>query len=135
MTNYLKVDHENSRLIMDKTFAKNAAIVGSPEYNLLQSSRRDYPNYEVVRRTIKKNASMEHYKGLTYEYMETYIRNHTPMREVDQVLDEFFHKIEITKCHSTAYRYPTIKKWFLEQYPEVADFLKEETAKITTLSA
>ena len=135
MTNYLKVDHENSRLIMDKTFAKNAAIVGSPEYNLLQSSRRDYPNYEVVRRTIKKNTSMEHYKGLTYEYMETYIRNHTPMREVDQVLDEFFHKIEITKCHSTAYRYPTIKKWFLEQYPEVADFLKEETAKITTLSA
>ena len=135
MTNYLKVDHENSRLIMDKTFAKNAAIVGSPEYNLLQSSRRDYPNYEVVRRTIKKNASMEHYKGLTYEYMETYIRNHTPMREVDQVLDVFLHKIEITKCHSTAYRYPTIKKWFLEQYPEVADFLKEETAKITTLSA
>ena len=135
MTNYLKVDHENSRLIMDKTFAKNAAIVGSPEYNLLQSSRRDYPHYEVVRRTIKKNTSMEHYKGLTYEYMETYIRNHTPMREVDQVLDEFFHKIEITKCHSTAYRYPTIKKWFLEQYPEVADFLKEETAKITTLSA
>ena len=65
MTNYLKVDHANHRLIMDKTFAKNAAIVGSPEYNLLQSSRRDYPNYEVVRRTIKKNASMEHYKGLT----------------------------------------------------------------------
>ena len=43
MKNYLKVDVAESRLVMDRTFAKNCAIAGSAEYNLLQSARRDYP--------------------------------------------------------------------------------------------
>lgn len=42
MKNYLKVDIANARLVMDRTFAKNCAIAGSAEYNLLQSARKDY---------------------------------------------------------------------------------------------
>ena len=64
MKNYLKVDVANSRLVMDRTFAKNCAIAGSAEYNLLQSARKDYPNFTVEQRTIKRNANKECYKGL-----------------------------------------------------------------------
>lgn len=35
MTNYLRVDAVNRQLVMDKTFAKNAQIVGSAEYDSL----------------------------------------------------------------------------------------------------
>ena len=42
MTNFLRLDSENRRLIMDKTFAKNAQIVGSTEYDMLQRARSDY---------------------------------------------------------------------------------------------
>jgi len=66
MKNYLKVDVANSRLVMDRTFAKNCAIAGSAEYNLLQSARKDYPNFTVEQRTIKRNANKECYRGLTY---------------------------------------------------------------------
>ena len=57
MKNYLKVDIANSRLVMDRTFAKNCVIAGSAEYNLLQATRKDYPNFSVVQRTIKRNAN------------------------------------------------------------------------------
>ena len=30
MTNYAKIDHTNRRIVMDRTFAKNAEIVTTP---------------------------------------------------------------------------------------------------------
>ena len=76
MKNVLKVDSVNKRLVMDRSFAKEAEIVGSEAYILLQNARRDYPTYTVVRRQIKRNAAKECYRGLTYEYMESYIASH-----------------------------------------------------------
>ena len=122
MTNYAKIDHTNKRIIMDRTFAKNAEIIGSTEYNQLQAARKDYPTYTVVRREIKKNPNQERYNGLTYQFMEGYIMTHEPEDTVMDVLGEFYEKRLIASCHSKAYRYPTIKKWFLNKYTEIVRF-------------
>ena len=117
MKNYAKIDHANRTIVMDRTFAKNSEIVGSTEYAQLQACRKDYPTYTVIRKQIKRNAAKECYRGLTYEYMENYIASHA---------DAAAHRREydsmrlIAECHSV--RYPTIKKWFLATYPEVAQF-------------
>ena len=66
----LKVDQENGRIVMNRTFANLAANVFSEEYKILQGARQDYPTYVVVRRTIKKNPNRECYRGLTYDYMQ-----------------------------------------------------------------
>ena len=55
------------------------------------------------------------YRGLTYEYMERYIATHNV--DMMKVFDELRL---ISECHSV--RYPTIKNWFLETFPEVAQF-------------
>ncbi|MBR5640649.1 MAG: hypothetical protein IKW92_00775 [Firmicutes bacterium] len=120
MKNYLKINHEERTLIMDRTFAKNAEIVGSREYNLLQEARKDYPSYTPIRRTIKKKETQERYKGLTYEYMEWYINEFETKENLWKSLDELNEKIAISKCHSR--RYPVIKEWFLEKYPEVKKY-------------
>ena len=122
MKNYLKVDIAEARLVMDRTFAKNCAIAGSAEYNLLQSARRDYPNFSVVQRTINRNEKKECYRGLTYKYMKEYIASHEPEETVAAVQVELEEMILVSKCHSMGYRYPTIKAWFLEKYPEIAAF-------------
>ena len=122
MTNYVKVDMATRRIIMDRTFAKNAEIVGSAEYNQLQSCRKDYPDYKVVRRQIKKNVTQERYRGLTYAYMEEYIISHESQETVMQVLDELSNKRMIAACHSKGFGYPVVKKWFLNRYPEIVKF-------------
>ena len=115
MTNTLKINRNNNTIVMDRAFAKASEIVGSAEYNMLQTARRDYPTYNVVQRKIKRNPNKECYKGLTYEYMERYIISHCAEK-----LAEFKEMRLISECHSV--RYPKIKEWFLEEFPEVAKY-------------
>lgn len=122
MTNYLRVDKKNEQLVMDRAFEKNSNIVGSREYDLLQRAKQDYPSFVVVRKTIKKNSNKKTYSGLTYDYMRDYIASHETRENVIDVLNELEEMILISKCHSRAFRYPVIKKWFLSMYPEIVTF-------------
>ncbi len=122
MKNTLKINHEEREIIMDRTFAKFAENTRSEEYAHLQQVRKDYPTYTVTLRKIKKNPNKKSYEGLTYQYMEDYIATHETPENEKEVLAEFHDMIFISRCHSKAYRYPTIKKWFLNKYPEIVDF-------------
>ena len=138
MKNYIKVDTVNRMLVMDRTFAKNASIVGSREYEMLQQAKRDYADegYQVVTRKIKTNSNKKTYSGLTYEYMYDYILTHEPKETVAKVSAEFDEMILISQCHSKAFRYPVIKKWFLEKYPEIVEFgMPKEEPKIIPIAS
>ena len=118
MKNTLKLNHAARTIVMDKTFAKFAADTRSAEYAHLQQVRQDYPLYTVIQRQIRKNTKQEHYHGLTYAYMEDYIATHGGADD-RRTFDEM--KL-ISRCHSRAYRYPTIKAWFLDRFPEIKEF-------------
>ena len=135
MTNVLKVRHDERQLVMDRTFAKNAENCASEEYNLLQRVRNDYPTYTVITRQIKRNSSKKTYKGLTYEYMEVYIRSHGTPEEIEKNLHEYNEKVLISKCHGKGYRYPVIKSWFLDRFPEIAAFGASEAPQDTEEAA
>lgn len=131
MKNVLKLNHTNCTIVMDRTFAKRSENTRSEEYAHLQQVRQDYPTYTVVRRQIKTNPKKENYKGLTYEYMEDYILTHGSADEVRKNLAIYEEMLLVAECHSRSRRYPAIKSWFLEMYPEVVGFGKaEEKAKI-----
>lgn len=119
MVKGLKIDMINSMIIMNKTFAKKAAVFGSYEYKCLQEARRDYPEFKAITRQIRKNPNKECYKGLTYDYMRGYIMTHENMETKREVLNELEEMIMISKCHSSAFRYPIIKQWFLNRYPQI----------------
>lgn len=122
--NALFIDFENARIIMTRQFAQKCRNTQSDEYTHLQNVRRDYPKFAVITREIKKNPNKESYKGLTYQYMEDYIITHESDATRNAVLHEFNEKRLISECHSKAFRYPVIKQWFLNKYPEVANFGK-----------
>jgi len=117
MKNDLRIDFAKSHIVMSRNFEKCASIAGSEEYRRLQAVRQDYPTFSVVRREIKKAPSKETYAGLTYTYMENYIANHDNADEIKKAYDELRL---IGACHKVSY--PTIKKWFLETYPEIVEF-------------
>lgn len=117
MKNVLKIDHENCKIIMDRTFAKNQTNTSSKEFKQLLAVRREFPEYQIVTKTISKNPSKESYRGLTYEYMERYIQTQPKAKENMARYSELRF---LAECHSI--RYPTIKKWFLETFPEITMF-------------
>ena len=47
-----------------------------------------------------------------------------------EVVAEFDNMLLISQCHSKGYRYPTIKKWFLDKYPEISQFGMEVKAEV-----
>ena len=120
MKSALYVDFDKNAIIMTSTFAKKCRDTNSAEYARLQTVRRDYPNYHVVTRQIKRNTEMEHYKGLSYAYMEEYIRSHEEGKALITTLHEFSEMVCLSHCHSK--RYPVIKQWFLARYPEIAKY-------------
>ena len=54
--------------------------------------------------------------------MEDYILTHGTAEESERILNEFNEVRLIAECHSKAFRYPVIKKWFLGMYPEIVRF-------------
>lgn len=122
--NTLKIFHKESKIVMDRTFAKNAENTMSKEYAHLQQVRKDYPEYIVMVKTIKKNHNKNTYRGLTYEYMYDYIATHKELSQEkkEKLKSDLDAKIRISKCQALQYRYPVIKKWFIDKFPEIKKF-------------
>jgi len=130
MKNTLRVNHADRTIVMDRTFAKYAENTMSSEYAHLQQVRRDYPNYTVLQRQIKRNSTKKTYNGLTYEYMEDYIMTHGSAETIQKNLHDFHEMRLISECHGRAFRYPVIKSWFLEKYPEITKFGMVDEPKV-----
>ena len=116
----IRINREKYEVILTRKFAEKADDPRTEEFRLLQEVMATYPNITVKNHTIKKKPNKECYRGLTYKYMEEFIKKYEP--NADSVLEEFEELIFISEGHSKAYRYPTIKKWFLEKYPDFSTF-------------
>lgn len=116
----IKVNYAERKILLSSAFVKRAFIPGTDEYKALQSVRSDYPDFALVTRKFKTNTAQEHYRGLTYNFMRDYISTHEA--DAKPVLAELEEMIGISKAHSLHKRYPTIKAWFLERYPAIAEF-------------
>ena len=119
----ITINSKNATIELTKVFAKAASRYGSDEYKQLQAARADYPTYRVVVRKAAKSA--DRMKGLTIDYMLEYIdKNDKDFNEEMTVKTAF---LQITGRDENGNRivgdesasYGEIKKWFLEQYPEV----------------
>ena len=122
MKKTITINEKNRTIELEsKKFATAASRYGTTEYSELQAARRDYPNFKVVvKSTSKSNSS---FKGLTYEFMERYIK----LRGNEEIQKEFENQKEIGKCYKSATAYNEMKKWFLEKYPEVNNFGRSTT--------
>ena len=118
----LSIKYADNVIEMNTTFAKMMQNPLSDEYALLQKVKMENPGFRVQTRKINTNPKKDTYKGLTYEWMRNHIATHEPKNIVEQKLAEFDEMVYISKCHGKSLRYPTIKKWFLAQYPDVAKF-------------
>lgn len=110
-------------LLVSKTFAKAASRFDSEEYRELRAARNDFPGFKVV---IKQTAAKknDHFKGLTYEYMERYIAAHDDDAKstMKKFLDLRGVSDEAREALAESCSYTEIKNWFLSQYGEISKF-------------
>ena len=118
----MTINFKKNTIEMTKAEAKAASVYGSESYAKLQDARRDYPTYTVV---IKATSSKrESLKGLTYDYMEKYIKNHDD--ENHTIMEEFkILRGKTDNVLASSVSYGEVKEWFLAKFPEIADFHKK----------
>ena len=123
----MKVNMFERTIVLTKKEMTAASRYGSDAYKELQNARRDNPGYEVVTISREVKTQRETYKGLTYEYMEKYIKTHddekgTIWREYKicrgKPLDE-------KDLFPVPYTYGEMREWFLDKYETVAKFYKD----------
>ena len=124
----IQIDYENSKIIISSAFKKRAFTPGTTEYAQLQDVRRDFAGFTLETRQFKKNTKQERYRGLTYDYMRDYIKQFD--KDPSSMLPIFENMLTVSKGHSDNKRYPIVKQWFLDRYPEFAEFgMNEEQLK------
>ena len=118
----LWVIHDHTTILMNSTFAKFAKNTLSAEYIHLQKVKQENPDYNLSVRQIKRKPNKHTYKGLTYDRMREYIILTTEDERRTKLLADLDKLLLISRCQAKAIRYPTIKNWFLAQFPDVKNF-------------
>ena len=108
-----------------KAFEKQARIFGTPEYREWRAYRQDFPNAQMVPKTIKKAKNKKNdAKNRTYENMAEYI---SLQENADELMKEF--EAQKKRAIVNTSRYRAVLNWFLATFPELK---KEEDKKAKT---
>ena len=108
----ININFENKTIEMTKAFANKARRYGSDEYKEMLSVCNAFPTYKLVTKTpAKKSATAM--KGLTYDFMEKYIKAHNA-----DLLSEFYTLTgkDSTDEFAVSASYGEVRQWFLNQF-------------------
>lgn len=125
----MKANLMNSTIEMTKTEARAAGVLNSDKFNELKELRQMYSTFRIV--IVKTRTKVDHFKGLTCEYMEKYIKSHKP-----ELLTKFYtlrgldadgNAIEMAAVAT----YGELKMWFLGEFTEI----KEQAEQVKQILA
>ena len=126
----------DTEAMVTKVFAKKAVIFGTEEYKLWRAYKADFPEANMVTKSIKKNPNKRTNKNLTYENMAAYIRT---CDNAADLMDEFKKVVTASKVQTNPYR--CVLAWFeqkfegYDSYKEYFKNLAEKAAEENSLFA
>ena len=133
MTN-ITINAKNHTIEMNKSVTKAASRYGTPEYTELQNVRRDYPTFRVV--TVVRKTAKPEYKGLTYGYMEKYIKAHDD--EDQSIMAEYLMLRGLDEAGKSvdadSADYADIRDWFFQTFPAIEQFHLEREALLEKIA-
>ena len=117
----MKNDHNyefkfnEGKIIVTKSFLKEAGVIGSPAYTELARIRKDYPEFTIEQRQINKKQGKKTYGNLTYKAMKAFIETQEE-ENAQTVLAEFERIQQLSKAYNGQYAF--VKSWFLKRYSD-----------------
>jgi hypothetical protein len=107
----MKVNFVGKCIEVSNAEMKRAQNPGSQEYFKLMQTMKELAEFQIVVKQSTRKAYNTH-AGLTYEFMEDFVKAIAPER-----VPEFQ---SIRSCYRS---YPSVKQWFLKEFPEVNENL------------
>lgn len=124
----ITVNAKRNEIVITKAFAKAASKFGTEEYKALREVKNDFPTFRVVERKSSKKA--DSMKGLTYNYMEKYIKDHDD--ENNSIMAQFLDLRGLSdaaiEANAESKSYGEMKAWFLDQFVEIKKFYEDRDA-------
>lgn len=120
------VNVKKNAIVVTKKFYEASNVYNTEEYKVLREMQKDFPNYRVEIKKSPKNVN--HNKGLSYGFMEKYIKRAIEKNGDDfvPVMDEFLmlrgKSEEAIEIGAESVSYDEIKAWFLKTFPEISNF-------------
>lgn len=127
----MKTNLTKKTIELSKAEMKAAMIFGSDEYKALQQCRRDYPGFTIVEVKVKRGKS--DFAGLDMKTIRAYVEKHgTDEQKQDYA---FISKRTVDKDgeYHEAQSFFEIKKWFLNEFPEIKQQRKDYREKIQSI--
>ena len=128
--NSVRINRNSRTIEVSKSFDKAASRFGTREYEAMQQVRKDYPDFTIVVKTIRSKA--DHFKGLTYDFMEKYITSHDDdAKSIMKAFNDLRGKSDEAQLFGAeALSYGEIKAWFFKTYPEIEAFQKRRESAL-----
>ena len=107
----MKINFETKSIEVSKAFVNKASHFGTEQYEELRAVMRDLPDFTVMVKAAPK-PRRSYMKGLTYEFMESFIALND---EDGSIMQDFL-------CLRHGCSYAEVKRWFFAKFPEVNYF-------------
>lgn len=127
------------KIEMTKSEAKEAGKLGSEKFQELRQYMEMSPGYEIqIKAPAKRKVEL---KGLTYEYMRTYILKCNKQNK-EEIMADFRTLIAQDKKdgkenaeHLDATGYLDVRAWFLATFPEIKEDKEKHAEKVREILA
>ena len=122
---------DDTQAQVTKAFAKQARIFGTPEYREWRAYRQDFPNAQMVTKTIKKAKNKKNdAKNRTYEKMAEYI---SLQENADELMKEFDRQKNLAVVQKSRYR--AVVNCFLAPFPELTEDEGNKEGQVAEVNA
>lgn len=114
----IRINFTDKEIVVTKAFTKKISVYGSQEYKDFIEVQKNFPDFKVVEKATTKRTSSQLSK-ITLSDIKRYVsfhddENKSKMAELERMCNAKANG----ELNSTSFF--AIKKWFFEQYPEVA---------------
>ena len=132
----VKVNRIAKTIEITKAFNRKASIYGTDEYKELTQICKDNEGFDVVLRESAKKPSKNSMKGLTYDFMERYIKAHD---DADKTKMHEYMELRGLDDESIEYGLGSLDRsdiveWFLKEFEEVRAFHEKRDERSVNLA-
>lgn len=127
----MKINMKDSKIELTTAETKNAFTFGTKEYKNLQTARRDYPDFEVVTITTKRNRN--DFSDLDMKTIRAYVEVNGTEEQKEHFAFISKRRIDEDGAYCEALPFFQIKEWFLNTFPEIKAERKAYREKVQAI--